>query len=248
MIPMKKMTKAQAKEFVDSIDALSDAAFEDLKAQWSLHSVNDFSLEYAELRSKILSTYNEYSMKRDYEIDLNVGLVLFEYLNPVKGFSLVMANDDDIWRYLSCKVFPDITYARYPKPAKDDVRLNKKRFYLHTRRIWLKTLWWYIFLAWQGDIKKTHKVLKDFGTDTISDFIERTGQGYRVMLYRQLMLAYSNVENKSSDLFNSIQKQNLVNCRTVEPALVEGAEKGYVESLFKQLSIDDKNVDTRTVE
>lgn len=34
MIPMKKMTKDQAKEFVDSIDALSDAAFEDLNFGW----------------------------------------------------------------------------------------------------------------------------------------------------------------------------------------------------------------------
>lgn len=32
MISMKKMTKAQAKEFVDSVDNLSDAAFADLTA------------------------------------------------------------------------------------------------------------------------------------------------------------------------------------------------------------------------
>lgn len=244
MIPMKKFSKAQAKEFVDSIDNLSEAAFDDLKAQWSAHLVSGYSPEYEDLRAKVLSTYIEYFGKKDYEVDLNVGLCLFEYLDPLKGFSVVMANDDDIWRYLSCVVFPDITYERYPKPAKDDIRINKKRFYLHTRRIWLKTLWWYVFLAWQGDSKKTRAVLKDFGTDTISDFIERTGQGYRLLLYRQLMLAYSEVENKSSDLFNSIQKQNLVNCRTVEPALVEGAEKGYVEALFKQLSINDQDANT----
>lgn len=244
MIPMKKFSKAQAKEFVDSIDNLSDAAFDDLKAQWSAHLVSGYSPEYEDLRAKVLCTYIEYFGKKDYEVDLNVGLCLFEYLDPSKGFSVVMANDDDIWRYLSCVVFPDITYERYPKPAKDDIRINKKRFYLHTRRIWLKTLWWYVFLAWQGDSKKTRAVLKDFGTDTISDFIERTGQGYRLLLYRQLMLAYSEVENKSSDLFNSIQKQNLVNCRTVEPALVEGAEKGYVEALFKQLSINDQDANT----
>lgn len=101
----------------------------------------------------------------------------------------------------------------------------------------------YVFLSWQGDTKKTRAVLKDLGTDTISDFIERTGQGYRVLLYRQLMKSYANVENKSSDLFNVIQKQNLVNCRTVEPGLVEGAEQGYVDSLFKQLSVGEDHVD-----
>ena len=115
--------------------------------------------------------------------------------------------------------------------------MNHKRFYSHTRRIWLKTLWWYVFLSWQGNKEKTRSVLKEFGTDTISDLIERTGQGYRVLMYRQLMLSYSQVDNKSSDLFNIIQKQNLVNCRTVEPALVDNAEQGYIKSLFNQLKI-----------
>lgn len=244
MISMKKMTKAQAKEFVDSVDNLSDTAFADLTAQWHSHSITIENPDYEELRKKVLDAYEEAAATNDgYQIDLDVGLCLFEMLSPEKGFTLVMANDDDIWRYLSCKIFPDITYERYPKPAKNDIRLNKKRFYLHTRRIWLKTLWWYVFLSWQGDTKKTRSVLKDFGTDTISDFIERTGQGYRVLLYRQLMKSYANVENKSSDLFNVIQKQNLVNCRTVEPGLVEGAEQGYVDSLFKQLSVGEDHVD-----
>jgi len=245
VISMKKFSKAQAKEFTDSIDSLSDIAFNDLKAQWLLHQVSGYDVIYEDLRTQVLNIFIKYAKSKEYEIDLNVGLCLYKYLDPAKGFTLTMANDDDIWRYLSCVVFPDITYQRYPKPAKDDIRINKKRFYLHTRRIWLKTLWWYIFLSWQGDEKKTYEVLKAFGTDTISDFIERTGQGYRVLLYRQLMLAYSKVDNKSSDLFNSIQKQNLVNCRTIEPALVDGAEKGYVKDLFKDLLISSKDVDTR---
>ena len=33
---------------------------------------------------------------------------------------------------------------------------------------------------------------------------------------------------------NRIQKQNLVNCRNVEPALTEGAEVGYVKRLIEQ--------------
>ncbi len=243
MIPLKKMTKAQAKEFIDTVDNLSDAAFEDLKAQWESNLVTDYSPDYEELREMVISVYNSYKDKNDYEIDLNIGLCIYEYLNPAKGFSIVMANDDDIWRYISCKVFPDITYARYPKPAQGDIRLNKKRFYLHTRRIWLKTLWWYVFLSWQGDSIKTREILEKFGTDTISDLIERTGQGYRLMLYRQLMNEYSRVENRKTYLFNNIQKQNLVNCRTVEPALADGAEQGYVKALFKQLSIGEENVD-----
>ena len=244
MIALKKMTKAQAREFVDSIDNLPEAAFLDLTAQWHAHSITVENSDYEELRNRVLEAYENASANGDgYQVDLSVGLCLYEILNPEKGFTLVMANDDDIWRYISCKVFPDITYERYPKPAKDDIRLNKKRFYLHTRRIWLKTLWWYIYLSWQGTTERTRNVLKDFGTDTISDLIERTGEGYRIAVYRNLMLAYSNTKNKSSETFNVIQKQNLVNCRTVEPGLVEGAEKGYVDSLLRQLSIGEENVD-----
>ena len=159
-------------------------------------------------------------------------------MNSHIGFNLALASDDDIWRYLSCIVFPDITYLRYPKPGKGDGRLNKKRFYSHTRRIWVKTLWWYIYLSWQGSREATYDVLKDFGVDTISDFIERPGKGYRVDLFRELMKQYSTIDSKSAELFNRIQKQNLVNCRTVEPALTENAEEGYVTGLFKQLNIN----------
>lgn len=245
MIPTKKFTKSQAKGFAEEIDELPVAAFNDLVASWKQHNVSDFSDEYTDLREKIIAAYEDAKRDNDnYTVDLKVGLALYKELNPSKGFSVVMASDDDIWRYLSCKVFPDITYARYPKPEKEirekGGHLNHKRFYSHTRRIWIKTLWWYVFLSWQGSESKTFDVLKHFGTDTISDFIERTGQGYRIWLYRQLMLSYSRVENKSSDMFNRIQKQNLVNCRTIEPALVKDAEKGYVETLFNQLSISTK--------
>lgn len=142
-----------------------------------------------------------------------------------------------LWRYLSCKVFPDITYMRYPKPAQNDIRVNQKRFYSHPRRIWLKTLWWYVHLSWQGSKEATYMVLKSFGTDTISDFIERPGKGYRLGLFRELIKAYSHVEKKSSNLFNIIATQNRVNCTTVEPALTSNGEAGYVSRLFSQLNI-----------
>jgi hypothetical protein len=237
VIQYKKFTKAQGREFVEGVDSLSDVAFDDLIAQWKGHTVEGFDDTYSELRNKVIDTYVQYQDAGGYELDIRVGLCLYAELNNKSGFTTVLANDDDIWRYLSCKVFPDITYLRYP-PSKTDQneghRLNTKRFYLHTRRIWLKTLWWYIHLSWQGTEKTTYNVLKDFGTDTISDFIERPGKGYRLPLYRAIMKEYSRVNNKSANLFNRIQKQNLVNCRNVEPALTEGAEKGYAKRLIEQ--------------
>lgn len=237
MLHYKKFTKSQAREFIEEIDNLSDAAYEDLLAQWSKFNVIGYDESYNELRKKVIDIYCKYKEKGGYEVDVRIGLCLYGELSKKNGFTNVLANDDDIWRYLSCIVFPDITNLRYP-PSKTDRneghRLNTKRFYLHTRRIWLKTLWWYIHLSWQGTENSTYKVLKDYGTDTISDFIERPGKGYRLALYRSLMKEYSKVDTKSANLFNRIQKQNLVNCRNVEPALTEGAELGYVKRLIIQ--------------
>lgn len=237
MLHYKKFTKSQAREFIEEIDNLSDAAYEDLLAQWSKFNVIGYDESYNELRKKVIDIYCKYKEKGGYEVDVRIGLCLYGELSKKNGFTNVLANDDDIWRYLSCIVFPDITNLRYP-PSKTDRneghRLNTKRFYLHTRRIWLKTLWWYIHLSWQGTENSTYKVLKDYGTDTISDFIERPGKGYRLTLYRSLMKEYSKVDTKSANLFNRIQKQNLVNCRNVEPALTEGAELGYVKRLIIQ--------------
>ena len=237
MLHYKKFTKSQAREFIEEIDNLSDAVYEDLLAQWSKFNVIGYDESYNELRKKVIDIYCKYKEKSGYEVDVRIGLCLYGELSKKNGFTNVLANDDDIWRYLSCIVFPDITNLRYP-PSKTDRneghRLNTKRFYLHTRRIWLKTLWWYIHLSWQGTENSTYKVLKDYGTDTISDFIERPGKGYRLALYRSLMKEYSKVDTKSANLFNRIQKQNLVNCRNVEPALTEGAELGYVKRLIIQ--------------
>ena len=92
MISMKKMTKAQAKEFVNSVDNLSDAAFADLTAQWHSHSITIENPDYEELRKKVLAAYEAAATNDGYQIDLDVGLCLFEMLSPEKGFTLVMAN------------------------------------------------------------------------------------------------------------------------------------------------------------
>lgn len=237
MNQFKKFSKAEAKAFADRVDHLSDASFADLNAKWNAFKVDGCDESYTDLRSKVINTYRQYRDRPDYEKDIRVGLCLYEELSPENGFTNVIANDDDIWRYLSCKVFPDITHMRYP-PGKTDQnenhRLNAKRFYQHTRRIWLKTLWWYIHLSWQGTSEATFDVIRGMGTDTISDFIERPGKGYRLPLCRSLMKQYAQVPKKSSNLFNSIQKRNLVLCRVVEPALTEGAEDGYVRSLIRE--------------
>ena len=237
MIHFKKITKAQAKEWVDSIDALSDAAFDDQVSKWRKFSVDEFDTSYQELRDNVVNCFKEFEESNSYILDLKVGLCIYSELLKDAGFNNVLANDDDIWRYISCKVFPDITYIRYPNPAQNDIRLNRKRFYSHTRRIWLKTLWWYIHLSWQGSSDETYRVLKDCTVDNINKLYEQPGKGFRLNLSRRLMKYYSLISDKSSKEFERIQKRNLVDCKTVEPALTENGVDGYLDNLFMQLDL-----------
>ena len=243
------LTKAKAAQLVNTWDTMSDTEFDELLQKWKRYDVGNISEAYEGFRSHIVDafkdTLSQTTSKNMYPVDLAVGFALYRELNFYKDFTNVMANNDDMWRYLSCIVFPDITWLRFEngKKPKDTIRINKKRFYSHPRRIWVKTLWWYIHLAWQYDGDKsweemeqdTYNVLKDYGSDTISDFIERPGKGYRLPLTRALMKGYAMETNKNSDRFNHIQKQNLVNCRNIEPALTEGREPGYVKQLLAEI-------------
>ena len=232
-----RLSKAEAASLIESIDELSDTDFDTLQQKWSNHIVDGVPAEYQAMRNAIVGAFDE-KAGDDYATDLNVGFALYSLLSfdkPGFGFTNAIANDDDFWRYLTCCIIPDLTYARYPEPKAGDIRINKKRFYAHTRRIWPKTLWWYIHLSWQGDENRTRAVLRDLGVDTISQLIERTGKGYRLPLYRELMRSYSALPEKSSALFKRIQKQNTVDCRTIEPALTRDGERGYVQYVFVQL-------------
>lgn len=243
----KKMSKAEAERWAADIDNMSDPVFSDLLATWEKREVQELPEDYVTLRKLLVSTFDttisentEVQKNRlGYLIDLNVGFAVYEFLSNEEKFTTIHANDDDVWRYISCAVIPDITYERYPNAAQGDLRINSKRFFAHTRRIWIKTLWWYIHLSWQGDRNSTFEILKDFGTDTISDFIERPGRGkgYRIPLFRAMVNGYSRVDNKSADLFNSISKLNLVKCKTLEPALTQNKEHGYIEELLQEILV-----------
>ena len=170
-----------------------------------------------------------------YPVDVEVGLALYEGLMP-HGFTVEDACNDDFWRYLSVVVFPDLTYLRYPDPEKEQRekggRINFKRFFSHTRRIWLKTLWWYVHLSWQGDVASTRRVIEGNAVDTIGKFIETPGRGYRPDFYRAFMARYAKSPAKKTDNFNSAKQLSNARCRVIEPELTEGGVEGYCDRLF----------------
>lgn len=242
MIRYQKLSFNDAKSIVAEYDSYNDTEFRDLEKHWNEYDVSTSSFDpsYEDFRKELLTVFQdtlvETSGKMTYLLDLRVGIKLYELMPPGKNFTVIQANDDDIWRYISVKVMPDITYKRYPDPAKGDIRINQKRFYAHTRRIWLKTLWWYIHLSWQGTASRTFEILRDNGTDNINKLIETPGRGYRLSLFRSMMKEYHNTRPHLVEDFRAFTKLNNAKCVSVEPELTSGGVAAYAQTLLAEVS------------
>lgn len=188
---------------------------------------------------------NQNNTKKDYYIDVHLGIHLYDYLWKQDGFSLRVAANDDFWRYLSVKVVPDVVAERWGKD-------NESHFWSKPARIWLRSIWWYVHLSWQGDIDTTAKILESdcFTTDSILNLEERTGRkGTFINVYRYIMYYYSRVPkailsrfnkgngNTQTDLFRSVMKLNTAKCIVIDPALCLGGEKEYVRGLFADAGV-----------
>ena len=258
-----KLSFNDAKNIINSYDEMNDTQFFDQIRHWAKYVVpeDNYGVEYKPIREAVVDEFQtsltDSGNRINYDLDLRVGIRLYELLSPAKDFTVIDANNDDIWRYISVNVMPDITFIRYPnlsedvkilqeyipnlsysisiKTEKDSIRMKKKRFYSHTRRIWLKTLWWYIHLGWQGDSERTYEVLKNNGTNIISHFIERPGRGYREQLFRCMLYAYSLLPEQKDSTFRAAAKLNLAKCVSLEPALTEGGEAEYSKELFDEV-------------
>ncbi|WP_303203413.1 DUF6339 family protein [Raoultibacter timonensis] len=248
-IRYRTMSLAESKRWANGIDQFGDDEFELLVNNWTNHSVDIQDASYDELRKVLVEAFDRAGGKtlpsrKMYPVDVEVGLDLYEYLSA-RGFTEAEAADDDVWRFISINVVPDLTYLRYPDPEKAVVeaggRINRKRFFLAKRRIWISTLWWYVHLSWQGSKETTRKVIEGNGSNIISHFIETPGRGYRTSLYRALMKRYSSTSGKNDDLFRSIAKLNGAECRNIEPDLLPGGVMEYCERLLMKLQNNKDN-------
>lgn len=196
--------------------------------------------DYRNLREDLITAFEEALLNADiengkikgneYKTDLHFGLALYDLLNDKYKFNIRMASTDGIWRYLSIAVIPDIVGKRWG--------LNPGRFWRESRRMWLKALWWYIHLSWQGSTEATLEVVKGNTTDEIVQLVERSGSdGYRVELYRQIMRYYGSLaaeqKARNSELFRKVMKLNTARIKVVEPDLVSGGVQVYVKELFE---------------
>lgn len=161
-----------------------------------------------------------------YAFDLHMGLLLYRVLIEDYGFNERLAAQDEVWRFLSLEVFPDLVYER--------VGMKDQRFYRETRRIWLKSIWWYIHLSWQGTEEETYTVLKDNSADEILQLLDRSGNGgYRVELTREMMRQFNiHANSRVPQLFRRVLKLNTARLSMIEPNLVEGGITRYVTDLY----------------
>jgi hypothetical protein len=173
-----------------------------------------------------------------YAVDLECGLGLYKMFSPDK-IGLRTAADDGVWKYLALEIVPDIVKKRWGE--------NPDHFYLMNRRLWLKTLWWYVHLSWQegksweeGE-EKTRLALKFLTTNNILQLVERPGRfGYRLSLYREIMKHVHTYEVKlgRKDIIPYVMKLNTAFVLSTEPDLSEGGVEGYVKRLFESLKFD----------
>ena len=238
-----KLSMVDAIRIVDEYDSMSAEEFEQkIAGNWKRGIINTDGLSEYDLtvRETIKNVFDIYYKLADgnknkmYPLDLYVGLKIYELLDPEKSeFTISDAADDDMWRYISVKVLPDMTHLRYPPTNELGARnINKKRFYSEKRRIWIKSLWWYIYLSWQGNKEATYQVLKGNAIDNINKLIETPGRGYRLSLYRTLMREYALRSQYNTDYFAGVTKLNNAKCKTVEPSLLRDGEIEYVRILL----------------
>lgn len=190
---------------------------------------NDLCMLFDDALNKIGITAEEIPQKNNsYQLDLLFGIKLYSTLNEKYGMNVRYAATEGIWRHLSVCVVPDLVAKRYGKDHPD-------RFWKKPKRLWLRVLWWYIYLSWQGSEEETYTVLKDNSTDEILQLVDRCGRGgYRVDLYRTLMRKNSELdpsERRKNQIFRKMMVLNTARVQVLEPELCTGGNKGYVDSL-----------------
>lgn len=223
------------------LEELSKLQSEDTMNKWNEDMVPEIHLSprESELRDALVSAFNdvlsylqidkEDISRKSYQFDMEYGIKIYRILDIESNFTLRQAANLDIWRYLSIKVIPDIVYYRWG--------LHEGRFWKEPRRIWLKTIWWYIYLSWQGNEADTAEVLKDNTTDEIVQLVERAGSlGYRVNLTREIIKIYGTLskeeKGRNNMIFRKVMKLNTARVKTIEPELHPLGHETYVKELF----------------
>lgn len=197
---------------------------------------NELDNDYNNMREEFVNEFDAISQNenKEYNKDYKFGLFLYKYMDE-NGFSVRQASNDNIWRFLSLCVIPDIVAERWTKVSED-------RYYKSSNRIWLKTIWWYVYLSFNESLEKTEEIIKNNTTDEILNLVDRAGKkGYYVDLYRRIMYYYWKARNIDKDIgtkdFRRIMVLHTAMCCNTEPIFCIDGVDGYVRMIFDKLSI-----------
>ena len=250
------LSKTDAKQITAPWQDMTKEKFDLMVSEWPVSIPQKLNDEYRQLRKDVMQAYtaareavladSNMASKKEYYTDLRFALSFYDVLKKY-DFSLRMASNDQVWIYLCVKVFPDLVHNRYPgskvKTESGVVQrnINEERFWKTRRRIYLKVLWWYIYLSLQfgedgkEDFSRTFDVLKDNSTDEIVQIVERSGPaGYRVDVYRTLMKYYAeNRDRYDNKRFRKVMVLNTARTQIVEPLLMAGGIEEYIKELFE---------------
>lgn len=184
------------------------------------------SLDELELDSKELIKYNNI-----YKFDCIFAIKLYRiFLDGEYKIKERVASSDGVWRYIQLCVVPEIIATRWGIE-------NKDRFYKVSRRLYLKILWWYVYLSWNDNLEETKKIIiNDVNTsDTLAQLVERSGRnGYRVELYRTIMKKKTE-EKINTQEFRKLMVLNSARVKVIDPYLVNGGIEKYVNELIKDI-------------
>lgn len=159
--------------------------------------------------------------------DIRAGFALYKILNE-RGFGVRQAADDGIWRHLSIIVLPDYVHSRWDKS-------QEARFWRHRSRIWLRALWWFVHLSWQGDEATTRASVDGMSTDDVVQIVERPGRrGFRVELYRAMVQA-AGARPPGQRKIRQLMKLNTATVVMIEPSAFRGGVSRYVQALYQQV-------------
>lgn len=235
----RRMTRGEASALSKEWDSADSDSFIYIQDGWTGECLKALPSKYRtmaeDIRKMSSDCYSGRTKGREvYPDDLKFALELYGTLNDKYGMTPGIASDDDVWRYIQMNVVPDVVYDRWADKGRPGERINEDRFWKNSRRMWLKTLWWYIHLSLQNDsLNDTYEILKNNTADDISQLVERAGSGYRVELYRAVMRRYHAYTGGDPMILRKVLKLNVVRCTTVEPLLFSSGVDGYVESLFR---------------
>lgn len=219
--------------------------------------------DYGILRENLICIYNhakenaekkseqmKSKAKFGYYIDVFFGVSLFEFLDKQQWFTERLAANPDFWRYLCVMTIPDILRERLGDHAED-------RYYRRTTRIYLLSIWWYVFFSYRKSLEYTRTILlsSNMNTDILMNLVDRSGRyGAYVEVYREIMFNYACLKSESLEkyftngqkgLIRSVMKLNTAKLQTVDPIFYKGGVSGYVHQLYIELGLKSEDWNRR---